>query len=74
MTDELFDSAASAQFKRNLAALLEPLLQPKTFSWHSTVLAEDGRLVVLFEDEGGRTWCLSGDPRAGAPMAFSRVD
>lgn len=74
MTDELFDSDASAQFKRNLAAVLEPLLQPPTFTWHSTTIAEDGRLVVLFEDGDRRTWCLSGDPRDGAPMAFLRVD
>ncbi len=65
--------ASSPDLDRELlAAVIHDALAPAspTFTWHSTTIEEDGRLVVLFDTDDGETFALIGRPEPGAVMTF----
>ncbi len=67
------DMTSSPDLDRELLAqCIHDALTPAgpVFTWHSTSLEQDGRLVVLFETDDGETFALIGKPEPGAQMTF----
>lgn len=75
------ETAADDDLAAGLTAALQPLFDElaaaTVYTWHSSTIAEDGRLLVLFDGDDGRTWGFTidpGKPLDGQPATFRRMD